>query len=147
MSYTCVNPSLKTKTKSLSKILSTVTSLQSTWIFHHELLEITHEWQAIAPYAIRLFTISFSHNYWLCYSLHCYEELLERYKSIEAANTSTILWWGSHHCTTSFNSAWTQVLRRFKPCLWRVGDSRWWGSLTWSRLEIKLNAFRPSTIP
>ena len=37
---------------------------------------------------------------------------------------------GYHYCTTSFNEAWTQVLRRFKPCSRRVGDSRWWGSLT-----------------
>ena len=37
---------------------------------------------------------------------------------------------GYHYCTTSFNQAWTQVLRRFKPCSRRVGDSRWWGSLT-----------------
>ena len=36
---------------------------------------------------------------------------------------------GYHCCTASFNQAWTQVLRRFKPCSWRVGDSRWWGSL------------------
>ena len=37
---------------------------------------------------------------------------------------------GYHHCTTSSNKAWTQVLHRFKSCSWRVGDSRWWGSLT-----------------
>ena len=37
---------------------------------------------------------------------------------------------GYHYCTTSFNKAWNQVLRRFKPCSRRVGDSRWWGSLT-----------------
>ena len=54
---------------------------------------------------------------------------------------------GYHYCTTSFNKAWTQVLRRFKSCSPRVGDSRWWGSLTMSRLEIRLNAFRRSTIP
>ena len=35
-----------------------------------------------------------------------------------------------HYCTTSFNKGWTQVLRRFKSCLWRVGHSQWWGSLT-----------------
>ena len=29
-----------------------------------------------------------------------------------------------------FNKAWTQVLRRIKSCSWRVGDSRWWRSLT-----------------
>ena len=49
---------------------------------------------------------------------------------------------GYHYCTTSFNKAWTQVLRRFKSCLWCVGDLRWWGSL-----KIRLNAFRWSTIP
>ena len=37
---------------------------------------------------------------------------------------------GYHNCTTSFIKAWTQVLRRFKSCSRRVGDSRWWGSLT-----------------
>ena len=37
---------------------------------------------------------------------------------------------GYHYCTTSFSKAWNQVLRRFKPCSRRVGDSRWWGSLT-----------------
>ena len=37
---------------------------------------------------------------------------------------------GYHYCTTSINKAWTQVLRRFIPCSRRVGDSRWWGSLT-----------------
>ena len=37
---------------------------------------------------------------------------------------------GYHYCTASFNLVWTQVLRRFKPCSQRVGDSRWWGSLT-----------------
>ena len=49
---------------------------------------------------------------------------------------------GYRYCTTSFNKAWTQVLRRFKPCLPRIGD--FW---QWSRLEIRLNAFRWSTIP
>ena len=34
-----------------------------------------------------------------------------------------------HYCTTSLTKAWTQVLRRFKSCSRRVGDSRWWGSL------------------
>ena len=37
---------------------------------------------------------------------------------------------GYHYCTTSFKKAWIQVLRRFKSCSRRVGDSRWWGSLT-----------------
>ena len=37
---------------------------------------------------------------------------------------------GYHYCKTSFIKARTQALRRFKPCSWRVGDSRWWGSLT-----------------
>ena len=37
---------------------------------------------------------------------------------------------GYHYCTTSCSEAWHQVLRRFKPCSRRVGDSRWWGSLT-----------------
>ena len=37
---------------------------------------------------------------------------------------------GYHCCTTSFNKPWTQVLRRIKSCSRRVGDSRWWESLT-----------------
>ena len=36
---------------------------------------------------------------------------------------------GYHNWTTSFNKVWIQVLRRFKSCSRRVGDSRWWGSL------------------
>ena len=35
-----------------------------------------------------------------------------------------------HYCTTSFNKAWAQALRRFRPCSRRAGDLRWWGSLT-----------------
>ena len=37
---------------------------------------------------------------------------------------------GYHYCTTSFSKAWAQVLHRFKSCLQRIGDSRWWRSLT-----------------
>ena len=37
---------------------------------------------------------------------------------------------GYHYCTTSFSKVWTQVLRRFSSCSRRVGDSRWWRSLT-----------------
>ena len=32
----------------------------------------------------------------------------------------------------------THVVRRFKPCLRRVGDSRWWGYVTMFRAEDKL---------
>ena len=34
------------------------------------------------------------------------------------------------YSTTSFNEIWTQVKRRFKPCLQCDKDSRCWGSLT-----------------
>ena len=54
---------------------------------------------------------------------------------------------GYYYCTTLLNEALTQVLRRFKSSWRRVGDLRRWGSLTMVRLEIKLNAFRWSTIP
>ena len=37
---------------------------------------------------------------------------------------------GYHYCTTLLSKAWTHVLHRFKSCSHRVGDSRWWGSLT-----------------
>ena len=37
---------------------------------------------------------------------------------------------GYHYCTTSFNKAWIQVLDRFKSYSRRVGDFRWWESLT-----------------
>ena len=37
---------------------------------------------------------------------------------------------GYHYGTTSFNQAWTHILRRFKPCSQRVWDLRWWESLT-----------------
>ena len=37
---------------------------------------------------------------------------------------------GYHSCTTSFSKAWTQVLCRLKPCLWRVRDLQWSEPLT-----------------
>ena len=37
---------------------------------------------------------------------------------------------GYHCCTTSFNKVWNQVLHRLKSYLRRVGDLRWWDSLT-----------------
>ena len=48
---------------------------------------------------------------------------------------------GYLYCTTSFNEAWIQVLRRFKPCLLRVGDLRWWGTLTMVPAESKAKRF------
>ena len=47
-------------------------------------------------------------------------------------NMANVVPWcsGYHYCTTSFNKAWTQVLHRLKFCTRRVGDSRWWRSLT-----------------
>ena len=35
-----------------------------------------------------------------------------------------------HYCMTSFNKPWIQVLHTFKSCWQRVGESRWWESLT-----------------
>ena len=48
------------------------------------------------------------------------------------AHSSLVAPWcsGYDYCTTSFNKAWTQVLRRLKSCSRRVRDSRWWGSRT-----------------
>ena len=54
---------------------------------------------------------------------------------------------GYHYWTTSFYKAWTQVLRRFKSCSWCVGDCDGEDLWQWSRLEIRLNTFRRSTIP
>ena len=34
------------------------------------------------------------------------------------------------YCATLFNEAWTQFLCRLKSCSRRVGDLRWWASLT-----------------
>ena len=52
---------------------------------------------------------------------------------------------GHHYSTTSFNKAWTQVLRRFKSCSSEIrdGEDLW----QWSRLKIRLNTFCRSTIP
>ena len=54
---------------------------------------------------------------------------------------------GYHYCTSSFNKAWTKVLRRFKSCSWRVGVRDGEDLWQWSRLEIGLNVFRQSSIP
>ena len=50
---------------------------------------------------------------------------------------------GYHYCTTSFNKAWSQV----QICSQHLGDSQWWDLWQWLLLEIRLNAFRWSTIP
>ena len=34
-----------------------------------------------------------------------------------------------HYCKILFIKAWNQVLRRFKSCSRRIGDSRYWGAL------------------
>ena len=54
---------------------------------------------------------------------------------------------GYHYCTTSFNKAWTQVLRRLKSCSRRFGDSRWWGSLKIFLAGNNAKRLRRSTIP
>ena len=48
-----------------------------------------------------------------------------------------------HYCTTSFNKAGPQVLRRFKSCSRCVEDSRWWGSLTMVPPGNKAKRFLP----
>ena len=54
---------------------------------------------------------------------------LKKYK--KTSKYMAITWCsGYHSCATLFNKAWTQILRRFKCCSRRVGDWRWWGSLT-----------------
>ena len=61
------------------------------------------------------------------------------------ANGAVVYWLSLLH--NFIQQVWTEVLRKFKSCSLHVGDSRWWGSLTWSQLEIRLNVFRRSTIP
>ena len=46
--------------------------------------------------------------------------------------------YGYHYCTTSFNKAWTQVLRNFKSCSRCIRDSQWWESLTMIPAENKV---------
>ena len=72
---------------------------------------------------------------WLWYSLN----IVANQKRLKVNMVSI----GYQHCTTSFIKAWTQVLRRFKSCSRRVGDSRWWGSLTMVPAENKANTFTP----
>ena len=46
---------------------------------------------------------------------------------------------GYHYCATSYNKVWTQVLCRFKPCLWHVGCLWWWEKLVMYTLLFKVN--------
>ena len=65
------------------------------------------------------------------FSSRCHRsENLTNFAFLHRFNTSFFDWMFQSSFTTSFNKAWTQILRRFKSCLRRVGDSRWWGSLT-----------------
>ena len=52
--------------------------------------------------------------------------------SIDSKESNLVAPWcsGYRYCTTSFNKAWAQVLRRFQPCSRRVRDLLWWRSLT-----------------
>ena len=54
---------------------------------------------------------------------------------------------GYHYYTTSFNKAWTRFCASSNPALGvseiRNGEDLW----QWSRQEIRLNAFRRSTVP
>ena len=43
---------------------------------------------------------------------------------------------GNHQCKTSFNKAWIQVRRRFKSCMRRVEDLRWWESLIGADISV-----------
>ena len=60
-------------------------------------------------------------------------------KLLKKDNAISVTPWcsGYHYYKTSFNSTWTQVLRRLNSCSWRVGDLRWWGSLTMVRAGNK----------
>ena len=57
--------------------------------------------------------------------------------------TMAVALWCSryYYSTTSFHTAKTQVLRRFKPCLRRVWNSRWWESLTMFSVGNKAKRF------
>ena len=84
-----------------------------------------------------------------CTHLHVLGETSFISISLQSSSYHVAPWCsGYHYCTTSFNKAWTQVLRRFKPSSRRIGDSCDGEDLRkWSRLEIRLIAFRRSTIP
>ena len=62
---------------------------------------------------------------------NCYSGLFLNIFPQGWTKTNSVAPWctGYDYCTTSFNKAWTQVLRRFKSYLSRFGDSRWPGSL------------------
>ena len=71
---------------------------------------------------------------------HHFKAELSRYISLSLVNicvvvittaTVAVTWCSGHHyCIISLNKAWTKALCRFKSCSRRVGDSRWWKSLT-----------------
>ena len=54
---------------------------------------------------------------------------------------------GYHHCTTSFNKAWTQLLRRFKTCSQCAGNLRWWESLAIVPAGNKVKRLSQPSIP
>ena len=66
------------------------------------------------------------------------------YKTFPIQTLLVVNSWRSvyHYYTTSFSKAWTQVLRRFKSCLIRVRDSRWWESVTMVQAENKAKCRR-----
>ena len=56
-------------------------------------------------------------------------------------------WCSGYHCgTTSINIIWSQLPPRFKTWSRKAEDLQWWNLWQWSRLKIRLNTFRWSTI-
>ena len=65
-----------------------------------------------------------------CLLPRTHEKTLKKIFRVTPDNITEAPWFSGHHySTTSFNEAWTQVLRTFISCSWCVRDSRWWGSL------------------
>ena len=61
---------------------------------------------------------------------------------VKQQNTFVESWCsGYQYWTTSFNKAWTKVLRRFQSWPQCDGDSRWWGSATMVPAENKAKGF------
>ena len=72
-------------------------------------------------------------SFWACFDFgqkNIYRGKCKVYTNY-TKNQSKAMWCSDYlYRTTWFNKDWTHVLHRYKSCSWRVGDSRWWDSLT-----------------
>ena len=124
------------------KALSTKVSRAFHWTLKHShSFVLIPRIQFLLPYISIVIYSGYSQSpalFYGCSLPRTHEKTLKKICRMTPDNITEAPWFSGHHyCTTSFNKAWSQVLRTFISCSWCVRDSRWWGSLRMVLAENK----------